>query len=158
MSTDRTIYGSRGKLALILVIGLIFVAIGVLLVSRPDQTASDLLIAWGAVGFFGLCVLVAGYQLVRPSRLDLTASGFTYTGLFGKSFTVAWSDVETFHVWQNPAAAHRLVAWRYFEGRAPRGAAIGQALGAEGAIPGAWTLSTDRLAALMQSHLEASRK
>lgn len=158
MTMDRTVYGSRGKLAILLLVSLMFVAMGVLMATRPDQSMSRTLIGWGAIGFFGLGALVSVYQLVRPGRLDLTATGFSYTGLFGKKFTVAWADVEAFHVWQNPAAAQRLVAWSYVEGRAPRAAAISRSLGAEGSIPGVWTMSTEDLVNLMQDRLEASRR
>lgn len=158
MTMDRTVYGSRGKLTILLLVSLLFVAVGVLMAARPGQSMSDLLIAWGVLSFFGLGALVFAYQLLRPSRLDLTATGFTYTGLFGKNFTVVWADVDAFHIWQNPVAAQRLVAWSYVPGRAPRGAAISRSLGAEGSIPGVWTMSTEDLVTLLQDRLEASRQ
>jgi hypothetical protein len=152
--TDRVIKGSRAKGVLLLVVGLALTGMGVFLL-RGD---ADKTIAWLCVGFFGLCSLVAAAIVVQPGEVRLGRDRFTVKSL-GRSFDVAWDDIEGFHVWKNPYAHQSLAAWTYKPGRRPSGA-LAQAsanLGAEGAMPGMLKMSTPDLVALLNSELEARR-
>lgn len=153
--SETVIKGSRAKVLLLLVACLLFTAAGVWMLRDPDI---DRTMAWLCIVLFGLGIPLALFMLVRPGSLTLRADGFTVRTLW-KSFDVAWDDVEAFHAWQNPYARQRLVAWSYRPGHAPAGALAGVSarLGAEGAMPGMMSLSTDKLVTLMNQRLEASR-
>jgi hypothetical protein len=152
---EEIIHGSRGKTAGFLAISLAFVAIGGWMVSRDPGD-------WRAIGclvFFGLGAVVFLVQLAAPPTLLLSAQGFTYKGLFGRGFDVAWDDIESFHIWQNPFAKQRMLAWTYRPGRgkATGLAGVSRQLGADGAVPGLWTISLERLLDMMTQRLSAGR-
>jgi hypothetical protein len=152
---ETVIEGSRAKSAFMLLISLGFVAIGVFLLRQPDVSRS---VAWLCLAFFAVCALVALAMLVKPNRIVLGPKGFKATALW-RSFDVAWDDVEGFHVWKNPAAHQTLAAWSYRPGRAPASpmAGVSASLGAEGAVPGMYGMSTRALVDLLNQRLEASR-
>jgi len=155
VTNDQVIVGSRTKNFLFLLLGLVL-TVGGLVAALDDNDVA----AWGATAFFGLCDLIFLFQLIRPPTLTLGREGFRYSGM-GRSWDVAWEDIERFQVWKNPVpiSMQRLVSWTYKDGRRPTGAMaeISAGLGAEGAIPGLMSLSTDKLVILMNQRLEASR-
>jgi len=53
------------------------------------------LIAWFITLFFGLCLSVFLYVIVRPGTLELGPEDFTQT-LFGRKMTCRWEDVSNF--------------------------------------------------------------
>ena len=69
-----------------------FVLGGLFLLAQGRDTFADLL----AIGFFGLCGLVALAMLIVPPRLEIGPSGLTQTVLWRKSRFV-WTDVYDFH-------------------------------------------------------------
>jgi hypothetical protein len=152
---EEIIHGSRGKTAGFLAVSLAFVVIGGWMVSRDPAD-------WRAIGclvFFGLGAVVFLVQLVAPPTLTLAPHGFAYKGMFGRGFDVAWDDVESFHIWQNPFARQRMLAWTYRPGRGKTSgmAGVSRQLGADGAVPGLWTISPERLRDLMNQRLSVAR-
>jgi hypothetical protein len=153
--TETVIKGSRLKVMLLLAICLIFTAMGVYLLGDPSVSP---VMAWLCVGLFGLGVPLSLAMLALPNSVTLRSDHFTVRALW-KSYDVAWGDVEVFHVWQNPYARQRLVAWTYRPGCGPTGvmANMSANLGAEGAMPGMMSMSTDKLVALMNQRLAEAR-
>jgi hypothetical protein len=98
---------SRRKTILLLLISLVFVAIGVVALANRK---------WG-VGlsstiFFGFGAVVAAIQL-RPeaSYLKLTPQGFVICSLFRKSPLIPWAQVRNFRVGSLPPAGKRMVLY-----------------------------------------------
>jgi hypothetical protein len=152
---DEIIKASRAKSAGFLAISAVFVAIGIWMCIREPGD-------WRAIGclaFFGLGILVFGAQIIAPATRTLTRESFTYKGLLGRGFTIPWAQVESFHLWKNPYASQKLVAWTYLPGFKKTSVlgAVSSSLGADSAIPGLWTVKVEEVLARMDQRLAASR-
>ena len=144
-----TLYPSRVRTALWLLLALVFVAIGVLMV-RDGKPAGYLV---GGVFALGALVFTINF-LPQAAYLQLTEEGFTFCSLF-RAQRVPWDTVSEFAVIVLPTATMsrpRLVAWNFVRGYPSKGSArkISQALsGYEAALPDAYGLKHDELAELM---------
>lgn len=129
----------------LLVISLVFVAIGILMVRDGEG------IGWFVLGFFGLCALAFAVQMLPgASRLRLDRDGFTVTSLF-RSSTVRWSEVSRFFVAQ--VGGRAMVCWDY-AGAVPRSTAsrrLSRTLaGVEAGLPDTYGLNAEALAELLE--------
>ncbi len=149
----RTITGSRAKIAGYLAIAIGFVAIGVWMMGDARKP-SDVWVAWLCTGFFGLGIPIFGWLLIRPQVLRLDAQGFTLDGGFVRTpRTFLWRDIDRFYVLRL-ARGGKMVAFNYLPLRAPQSPLMGvaRALGAEGSLPKGWSLSPEKLAALLTEY------
>ena len=90
------IKSSRGKTVLFLLISLAFVATSVTI---PSEDAAENYKSWFAGAFFGVCSVVFAWLLIRPQRLLLAPTGFTFAGgLVRSPKHVLWRDVNPFFV------------------------------------------------------------
>lgn len=86
-----TLYPSRWRHALLLVVSAGFVAMGVFLLGKGEDW-----VAWACIGFFGLGVLAfAANLLPGASSLRLDGDDFTIRSLF-RERRIAWQDVTGF--------------------------------------------------------------
>jgi hypothetical protein len=135
---------SRVKALVMLVIGAVFTASGVLMV-RDGKT-----MGWFVLVFFALCtVIFLSLLLPNSAYLRLTPEGFEIRSLF-RSFRNQWSDVASFRagrVGLNPMVMITF-APTYARGRTAR--AVADALtGGEGGLPDTYGHSAKDLAALL---------
>lgn len=129
----------------LLVISLVFVAIGILMVRDGEG------IGWLVLGFFGLCALAFAVQMLPgASRLRLDRDGFTVTSLF-RSSTVHWSEVSRFFVARIGGRA--MVCWEYNAAvpHAVRSRRVSRALaGVEAGLPDTYGLTPEALVKLLE--------
>jgi hypothetical protein len=95
-------------------------------------------------------------MLVRPQILKLDAEGFTLGGgLTRKPYRVFWRDIEPFFVFRLPRGG-AMAGFNYVAGRRPQTAlsTMSHNLGADGALPKAWALSTEALVAKLNDYRE----
>jgi hypothetical protein len=147
------IRGSRWKFAAYLLIGLIFVATGAVMVRHPDNPTVCLQ-GWLAIAFFGLCSLGAGWMVARPQTMRLDAEGLTLDGgLLRRPRTLLWRDVERFKVFVAPRGGKLLGYERPRDPLVePAGARVSRFLGADGALPGGWPQSVEKMVALLNDY------
>jgi hypothetical protein len=152
ISIPTTLYPSKFKSTMLLLISLAFVCTGIWIVSSGDM--KGLFVA----GFFGLCLLVAITQFhPKASYLHLSAEGFTFCSLFRSSF-VSWQQVQEFGLIS--ISNNIMVAWNYSPDyvSAGRARAVSQALsGYEAALPDTYGLKPQHLAQLMSDLLSQYR-
>jgi hypothetical protein len=139
-----TLRPSRGKALLMLLIGVVFTASGILMV-RDGRT-----MGWFVLIFFALCtVIFVTLLLPNAAYLRLSPEGFEIRSIF-RSFRNKWSDVTSFHagrVGLNPMVLITF-APSYAVGRKAR--AVSSALtGGEGGLPDTYGRSAKELAALL---------
>lgn len=88
--TALTLYPSRRKWLLVTIIGLVFVAAGILIVADGDAGG------WLAIGFFGLVALVGIVSMLpSASYLRLTPEGLRVSSLY-RSYCVPWQSITGF--------------------------------------------------------------
>lgn len=136
-----------------LLLCLAFLALGAWKLSLPDEFFLESLFVSLYIAFWVLCAAANAWMIFRPDRLTLDGEGFTQSGFFGATERVHWADVEAFHVAPRRNPKRNLVGWTYLA--APD--ASSPAPRADG-FDEPWELGADDLAALLRSHLEASRK
>ena len=111
-------------------------------------------VAWQAIVFFGLGVVVALIQLLPGSAyLELDDRGFTTCTMFRKSF-VRWDDVGEFFPLSLDSRARKMVAFRYAPDYKPHPSArkfLTALAGAEGALPDTYGRPADDLARLLNT-------
>lgn len=148
ISIPTTLYPSKLKLTLLLLVSLVFVVTGIWIVNSGD--VKGLLV----VGFFGICLLVAVIQFhPKASYLHLSTEGFTVCSLFRSSF-VSWQHVQEFGLIS--ISSNTMVAWNYapYYVAADRARAVSQALsGYEAALPDTYGLKPQHLTQLMSDLL-----
>lgn len=93
MGSDATVVlGNKKKAVWMLIASTIFVAGSVAIIRIDVQEG------WGAVVFFGLCLLVSLYMLTPNAiRLTIDKNGIEMKTL-RKPMRLAWNDVERFYV------------------------------------------------------------
>ncbi len=139
---------SRRKAARLLLLSVVFVAAGAWMAASEtglNQAAGVL-----SVVFFGLGVLLFGWQLVRPGCLLIGPDGITERTM-GRTRRFAWHEAAGFRVWEMHGTA--LVAFDDLRspGVNPRLRAVNRALGAEGALRAGWTVPPQKLADLLNA-------
>ena len=157
---DQIIVGSRLKAAGVTLLGCGFVALGVWMVGRPDQSVDKLLIGWLCLGFFGLCTVLGIFQIARPASVALFADRFEIRNGRGKSLAVRWADIQPFFILK--IRSTKLVSFNYQEGHLPTKrsplAKLSSAMGADGSLPNTLSLSADDLLKLMNERREQALK
>ncbi|RFP13521.1 hypothetical protein D0T23_13955 [Duganella sp. BJB475] len=140
--------GNKMKAALVFLGSTAFVAIGVAMIRSGDNDG------WGAVVFFGLCLLVSLYMLMPNAiRLKIDKNGVEMKTLF-KPIKLAWSDVETFYVGgiRTGLSTTKLIGIKYSStyNKARAGRQFSSSLtGMEGALPNHFSKSAEELCALL---------
>lgn len=137
---------TRWKYALLLLLSVGFVAMGVYLLP-----AGQGMLAWGCIGFFGLCALVFAISLLpNASGLRLEDTGFVVRSLF-RSHRTEWKDVGGFRPVR--IGNRVVVGFDYIPGALSPNARlrrVSSALaGVEGALPDNYGLSAEALADLL---------
>ena len=106
--TEAVLRPSKKKFALLLIVGLAFVAMGVFILR-----SGDLFLGLSCTVLFGLGAAIFAVQL-RPgaSYLKLTPEGFEVCSLYRVARLVRWSEVSTaFRVVRLPPQGHRMVVY-----------------------------------------------
>ena len=103
MQLPTTLRSDRSALFTLLVIALVFVAIGIWLLKVLP------VLAWIDIVFFGACALIALLSMMpNASYLHLTEKGFTVHSPF-RSREYPWDEVSEFGVWR--AGFRKIVGW-----------------------------------------------
>jgi hypothetical protein len=146
---------SKGKMVLLLLVSLAFVAIGIAALGRSD---------WG-VGlsctiFFGFGVVVFAYQLSPgASYLKLTTTGFVVRSLFRPSPLILWNEVSNFRVASLPPLGKRMVVYDSINPARPGLAQLNRDLiGASNGLPDNYGLKYQELADLMNAWQSGTRR
>ena len=86
-----TLYPSKTKTILLLIVSLIFTFGGIFLIQKGDN------FGWVVSSFFGLCTLVFIIMLLPNSTyLKISEEGIEMKSLFRKSQILPWNIIETF--------------------------------------------------------------
>lgn len=93
LPSTLTLTSSRLKSTLFGLICLIFVLMGIWILSDPENA----LMGWFTIAFFGLGLAIFIMQLIRPGRLTLDQNGFEQV-ILGRSLTCKWTEVSDFGV------------------------------------------------------------
>jgi hypothetical protein len=135
---------SRWKTLCLMGVCLAFVAIGVSLL--PESGDDDRVILYCGNAFFGLGVLVAGWQLIRPHRLLLDSDGFILLGgLTWWPKKIYWHDIDKFFVYRLSQGG-KMIGFNYKPGAEKSGwARISRSFGADGGLPTDWVLSPEQV-------------
>jgi hypothetical protein len=148
---------ARGKLVRILLLSIVMTALVVFAWRgmRADGDPKAPLMLAGAC-FFALGIPLFSYQLVRPATLTLTPQGFSYHGI-GKGWSRAWSDIAGFGLLEQRSRGIKtssMLCWtyqpHYDSQKVGRQVASFVSGGAEGALPGMWSLKPEALLELME--------
>ncbi len=133
----REIQASRLKTIGLLAGSLAFVAAGAFIQSRSPTIEP---MAWLCMVFFGLGVVVAIVQLVRPQRLLLDNEGFTLVGgMVRRPRKERWADVRGFVVFRLPRGG-TMVGYNYAPGAEPKSKllAISRGMGCDAGLGKGW--------------------
>ncbi|PWB90922.1 hypothetical protein C5688_08650 [Methylocystis sp. MitZ-2018] len=98
---------------------------------------------WLGIGFFGFGICVNLVLLARPHSLLLDSEGFTLAGgLIRTPQKIAWRDIERFFVHRLDSPSPSFVGYDFAAGHEPKHwlLKISRANGADGMLPGLWTL------------------
>jgi hypothetical protein len=145
MTETITLRASRWKSLGVLLIGAVFVATGLLMLTDPAERVPAVL---GLLLFGSITILGAG-QVARPATLTLNRHGFTVRVFPAPARTFAWSDIEGF------ADGGRFLLFRYAEGRAPKGFWV-RASNNIATLPAGWRMPRQAVVELLQrKHAEA---
>ena len=144
--TPITLYPSKMKTGIYLLLSLGFVAAGIWMVLNHEP------LGWLAVGFFGICALAFIITLIPGSSyLKLDEAGFEIRTLFRKE-SYRWEDIERFG-W-GKIGRNKMVVLNFkpgYQGQA-LGRKVGRAVtGVEGALPDTYGKSPEELAEMMNA-------
>ena len=142
---------ARWKSSLYLLIGVVFVSIGVLMLVTEHTTGMRLEALFVTV-FFGLCVAVFTWQLVWPGELVLSPEGLRVRQLW-RGARYAWSDVRDFRPYSPGGGASHVgfdFAPDYPKARRMRALASGLG-GVEGGLGTGWEMSPGALCDLLNA-------
>ena len=151
--TDKTLYPSRGKQLLLLLICATFVVVGVILINKENT-----LTAWACTLFFGLCLVVFVVTLLPGAAyLKLTDEGFELCSLFRKHFT-PWTDIEQFGV--GYSGIKKMVLMKYkptvTSQQMARQMSAAVTNGWDGGLPDNYGMKYNELADLLNSYLAST--
>jgi hypothetical protein len=152
---ERIIVASRLKMARLVVVSGIFVAVGLWMLHVPAPTAA--IVGWASIVFFGAGFFVLAAQVVRPSRVILRADEFTIDIFPHKPRRILWRDIDAFLVWQ--PARTKVVSYRYVAGKGPqtRLARINRSFGYDGSLPTGLPMQAEALLALLNEYKSCAR-
>ena len=151
---------SRGKIVLLLLVSVVFVAGGVFLLVHDPQDPGDPhnLRSYLCILFFGLGVLIFGWRLLVPTRLELTPAAIRWFD-GRKTHSYSWKDIAEFRAYRpSPRTTSKYIGFEYVPGHPNRAkaAALARALvGVDGGFGGQWEMPAQDLAGLLN---EAKRK
>jgi hypothetical protein len=135
----------------------IFVAVGLLLLSNGED---NLVAAWGAIVFFGLCLVVGLLKLFgKPDWIKFDQNGFTFSN-FGKETRFEWRDMTGFGTYKvgPPLGATTMIGINLSESQKSKLTSFNNALvGFEAALPTNYGVKPMDLAMAMQKRMEASQ-
>jgi hypothetical protein len=139
-----TLYPSRMKWLLVLLIGVLFAVVGYWMVSDGDRRS------WFVLVFFAAVSIVAAVMLLPGAGgLTLDRNGFRATSLF-RSSSSRWQDVTGFEPASIPPSLQKLVVYDDINLTGRKIANLNVALvGRNAALPDTYGLSPDDLARLM---------
>jgi hypothetical protein len=134
------------KMARLVLISGVFVAMGIWLLPRAH------LVALSCIIFFGLCAVVGLVNLhPKASYLTLTDQGFLFVSLFRKHF-VSWSSIQSFVPVPVAVQVQQMVGWNYSPGfqKSQRVRRFSTAMtGVEAGLPDTYGMGASELADLM---------
>jgi hypothetical protein len=135
----------------------IFVAIGLLLLSNGEN---NLVATWGAIVFFGLCLMVGLMKLFdKPDWIKFDQNGFIFSN-FGKETRFEWRDMVSFGTYKvgPPLGATTMIGFNLSESQKSKMTSFNSALvGFEAALPTNYGVKPMDLAMAMQKRMEASQ-
>jgi len=136
-------------------LALVFVAVGILLVSQGNWAG------WLSIVFFGLGILVFASELVSPSILTVDQDGFTSRPAWpGRSARTEWTECGVFRTLDSTGGLGRqnMVLYTTAAGRGSRlGQANRQLVGGSDALRAGYAgLSAVELASLLNQYRNAS--
>ncbi len=146
-----TLYPSRLKSILLLLICLAFTAMGIVLVRSGDW------VGYLCGGFFGLaCIAFVANMLPGASYLRLHQDGFTFCSLY-RAHTESWSsikDVGVLTMRRHGLRVMKMVAWNFqpqYVSRVKLRRANQWVSGFDAALPDTYGRKAEQLAVLMES-------
>jgi hypothetical protein len=136
-----------------LVFCLLFVAGGTAMIAHPDR-GIERWQGWLATLFFSACAAAAVVLLLRPTTLSLDAEGLVLAGgMIRTPRRIPWTQAERFRLYRLPRGG-RMIGYdkpRDPLADTPRGLTAAF-LGVDGSLPTNWTMSSDKLVALLNSY------
>jgi len=144
---EQTLYPSRRKIAVLLLMSIGFVCVGLWVIPSAGWRG------WLSVIFFGLCSLVFGATLLpRAAYLRLHGQGFEMCTLF-RTAHFEWSDIGDIGVTR--VGLNKMVAFNFtdhYSGQR-RARVVSRGIsGWEGALPDTYGMSPTALAALLSAY------
>jgi len=147
-----TVYPKKAKLMVLVLVGVLFVGVGVLMIRDGETTG------WFCAVFFGLCLLAFLAQLLPGSSyLTVDEQGIEFSALFRK-VRLRWSEIAEFGistVRHHGLPVSKMVGLNYspeYQGLS-RGRAVSKALtGFEGGLPDTYGFKAEDLAQLLSDH------
>lgn len=155
---------SPWKMVLLLLVSLGFVSIGIFLLKNGSSRA-DPVMAWLCMIFFGFCALIFLIQLIPGAcYLRLAPDGFTVCSTWRKRY-YRWDDIFEFGITTVPSGVVRrkIVGFNFSLGsthpdRHSRTVGFSVAVcGYEAGLQDVYGLGCEKLADLMNQHLQQSR-
>jgi len=133
------IVGSRLKMGIAVGVSVVFVLFGLVLMMIPEIEVRH---GGFVAGFFGLCLVVFGWQVVRPTRLVLDPSGLALSIMWRRRHA-RWDQVGNFRVW-TPQIFLNYVACDFTPDR-PSGAKTSIMI-----LPAGWKMRSSEVVALLE--------
>ena len=146
MATGETLVfrASRRKWLLMFALAALFVVLGFVIAIVQHNA-----FGWVAVFFFGLGLVVAGWQLVAPGQLVVTPTALEVTALW-RTYSRDLASCSEFDVWRLPRTGQRLVVFDHPLDSAKRmGRANKNFAGRSGSLPDTYGMDAVALATLL---------
>jgi len=144
--------GSRARALRLLMISAVFVAAGVLIAIDNHEG-----LGWLVVAFFGLCLIVAVAQWIRPPTLVITAAAFQVRSL-GRTWSRDLASCGEFSVSRNPVANQSMVVFDHPIDAPKKAAKASRAMsGHTGALPDTFGMNANDLAKLLNQTRKIAR-
>jgi hypothetical protein len=141
---------SRVKSAVLTLCSTAFVVLGLFMIHQRDLRPQ--FAGWLSILFFGACSILWLGGIVVPTRLIITAEGFSVKRLLFPERKYAWEKIDRLWAMQRPIAP--MVVWTYKERPKllARGkSAVGQPNGYDGGLSPVWRISAAHLAAKLKA-------
>ena len=114
-------------------------------------------VGWLCAAFFGLLLVMEGWQLLSPGRLVITPTTMEFSILW-RHWSRDLASCTGFQLWRNPFARRTLVAFDHPLDSSKRlGKASRQFGGRSGALPDAYGMEPSKLVALLNKASNAAR-
>ncbi|PIY80609.1 MAG: hypothetical protein COY80_02040 [Candidatus Pacebacteria bacterium CG_4_10_14_0_8_um_filter_42_14] len=152
MKQELTLYPSKRKLLLLLILSLVFTGIGLAMLVSGERTG------WFVFGFFGLCSAVFVISMLPgASYLRLKSEGYDICSLF-KTHSVKWRDIGPLTV--GTISGNKMVVFDYSPNYTEHVSSRQLAknlTGFEGALYNTFGMSTEELAGVMNEWRTTAR-